>query len=254
MGKFLIDFRDGISAYGYALEIIREQRLWLYIWIPGLMSLLYGAAIISAAVTWSQPIADWIVSIYPFESGVDVVATISKFASWLVTGTIGFFLYKYVILVLVAPFMGPLSERVESYLRGGSTKSKLSFARVVREVVRGLRISLRNIVRELFFTIILLLAGLIPVVGLLSAPALFFLQAYYAGFGNMDYTMERHLGVRSSARLVRRNKGLAVGNGSVFLVVLAVPVVGLFFAPGLATVAGTVETVSRLAEDRLLAD
>jgi len=155
-------------------------------------------------------------------------------------------IYKYVILILVAPFMSPLSERIENHLNGSSAPVKFNIPRIIREIVRGIRISLRNIIRELLLTVVLLLIGLIPIIGLISAPAIFALQAYFAGFGNMDYTLERHMGVRGSVRFVRTYKGLAVGNGLVFLLILMIPVVGLFIAPCLSTIAATVETVKRL--------
>ena len=70
-------------------------------------------------------------------------------------------------------------------------------------------------------------------------------QSFYAGFGNIDYTLERHLNVRNSIRLVRVNKGLALGNGLVFMGLLAIGI-GFLIAPPLAAVAATIETTKRL--------
>jgi CysZ protein len=66
---------------------------------------------------------------------------------------------------------------------------------------------------------------------------IFVTQAYYAGFGNLDFTLERHFRVRESVRFVRRNRGLAIGNGTVYLLLL-LSVVGFLVALPLATVAG----------------
>ena len=77
------------------------------------------------------------------------------------------------------------------------------------------------------------------------AVAIFLVQSYYAGFGSMDYTMERHLKVRDSIRFVRSNRGLALGNGAVFILLLMTGI-GFLFALPLSTAASTPEVVKRL--------
>ena len=67
----------------------------------------------------------------------------------------------------------------------------------------GIRINLRNLGKELLLTIPILIIGLIPVIGIISTVLLFLMQAYYAGFGNMDYTLERHFNYKQSIQFVR---------------------------------------------------
>ena len=90
-----------------------------------------------------------------------------------------------------------------------------------------------------------LLLGLIPLVGFLSPVFLFTTQAFYAGFGNLDYTLERHFSVVESSRFVRKYRFLAIGNGAVFMLLLMTGI-GFLIAPPLATVAATFESVERL--------
>lgn len=246
MNRLFDDFKDGIEAYGDALRLIRELKLWFYVVIPGILSMIYGAAIFFLARGLAPDMAEWLSDKYPFEWGSDAVANAAIYVSWGLIAIIGLILYKYIILILVAPFMSPLSETIEKHMIGERASAKFSMTRMFRDMIRGIRISLRNIIREILLTILLLLMGFVPVIGFLSAPAIFILQSYYAGFGNMDYTLERHMGVRGSARFVRGYKGLAMANGAIFLAILMVPVAGLFLAPGLATVAGAIETVDRL--------
>ena len=247
MQTFSRDFRDGLRAFGEALLIIRQHKLWGYVLLPGGLSLIFGAGIAFLAYSVSGNFSDWITDKYPWEFGAGFVRKISGFLGSAVIIAGAVLAYKYVILILVAPFMSPLSEKVESYIRGeGAISVPFSMSRVLRELVRGIRIGLRNIFREIFLTLLLLMAGGIPLIGLLSGPAMFAVQSYFAGFGNMDYTLERHMGVRGSVEFVRDYRGLAVANGMVFLLLLMIPVAGLFLAPSLATVAATVETVERL--------
>ena len=141
--------------------------------------------------------------------------------------------------------MSPLSEKVENHLLGKSTTIKFSISQMLKDLLRGIRIALRNIIREIFYTLLLLLLGLIPFFSPFAPFLILAVQSFYAGFGNIDYTLERHLNVRNSIRLVRANKGLALGNGLVFMGLLAIGI-GFLIAPPLAAVAATIETTKRL--------
>ena len=99
---------------------------------------------------------------------------------------------------------------------------------------------------ELLLTIPILLLGLLPVIGLLSTVLLFLVQAYYAGFGNMDYTLERHFNYKDSLNFVRKHRGVAVGNGIVFMLFLLIPIIGVIFVLPLSVTAASVKTVDLL--------
>ena len=77
-------------------------------------------------------------------------------------------------------------------------------------------------------------------------------QSYYAGFGNMDYTLERHFTYRESISFVKRNKGTALGNGIVFMAMLLIPVVGIILVLPLSVTAASTETVKLLKESKQL--
>jgi len=249
MRQLINDFRDGIEAYSEAYRLIKSKKLWGYVLLPGFLSILFGTGIFFLAWYYSGGIGNFLKNNYPIEFGKNEFAAVAHYAGWIIIGTLAYVSYKYIILILVAPFMSPLSEKIEAHLHGRKSDARFSPVRAGKELWRGIRVSLRNLLRELIYTGILLLAGLIPLVGILSAPAIFAVQAYFVGFGNMDYTLERHMGVKESASFVGDYKGLAIANGSIFLFLLMIPVAGLFLAPSLATVAGAVETVRRLEHE-----
>ena len=99
---------------------------------------------------------------------------------------------------------------------------------------------------ELLLTIPIILIGFIPVIGIISSVLLFLAQSYYAGFGNMDYTLERHFKYRESIEFVKRNRGLAIGNGIVFMLVLLIPIVGIILVLPLSVTAASTETLTVL--------
>jgi CysZ protein len=75
-------------------------------------------------------------------------------------------------------------------------------------------------------------------------------QAYYAGFGNMDYTLERHYGYSESIQFVKKNKGVAIGNGIIFIIMLIIPVIGVILVLPLSVTASTTETIRLIQEKK----
>lgn len=241
------EFRESISAYGTAIQLIATNRLWRYVLLPGLISLLTMILLVAGPVTWffNSDIEQQIISLWPFEFGLGFVeGVVDVFALILALGII-FFLGKYLVMVIVAPFMGPLSEKVERIMTGEEVASDSNF---MEDLMRGLRIALRNLFREIFITLGLLLLNFLPIIGSIAATGLTFLvQSYFAGFGNMDYTLERkQYNVQESVAFVGQHRGLAVGNGAVFLLLLLIPIAGWFLAPAFATVSATAVLIKRI--------
>lgn len=240
------DFIAGITAYGNAFRDISKYGLWKYVLVPGIISLLLGIGIFSGAWAASDNIGGWLVSYYPFEWGSGWIGTVANVFSGLLVVVIGLLLFKYIVMIIASPFMSFLSESIEKKMYGSDAPSP-NLQMIISDFVRGLRLALRNIIRELFFTIIILLLGLIPILSPFVAIAIFIIQAYYAGFGNMDFTLERFYRVKGSVEFVRHHRGLALGNGTVFLLLLLTGI-GFLFALPLGTVAATTETLKRLPE------
>ena len=120
------------------------------------------------------------------------------------------------------------------------------------QLIRGIRINVRNLLKELLFMIPLLILSFIPLVGIVATVLIFLIQAYYAGFGNMDYTMERHFKYKESILFVKKNRGVAIGNGIVFVAMLFIPIIGFMITLPLSVVAASKETVKILKEKQLI--
>jgi len=231
---------SGLNDYRGTLKMIRELKLWRYFFIPALISLLLAIGIGTTAWGLSDNIGDYIDNIWIWEFGKETFGVISEILGGMLVLTLGILLYKHLVLGLAAPFMGPVSEKIEYQLTGINNPSNRSG--FFKMMYRGLRISLRNLFMELFFTIPILLLGLIPIIGIASTAILFLLQAYYAGFGSMDYTLERHYNFSESIRKVRSHSGIAIGNGIPFMLLLAVPILGVLIVLPLAVTAATISS------------
>jgi len=235
----------GLHAYTRALTLLSQLKLWKYFVIPIMISLVIAVFIVLAAYGWSDNVGAVIGKIWIWEWGKETFATIGTFIGGLIIMVLGLIFYKHIIMALSAPFMSPVSEKIEAHIMGAS-RVKKSTASFQVLLWRGIRINTRNLIKELLLTVPLLLMKFIPGINIFSAALLFLLQAYYAGFGNMDYTLERHFMYKDSVRFVQRNRGIAIGNGIGFLLILLIPVLGVILVLPLSVTASTVSTVSAL--------
>lgn len=244
----IFDFFGSIQSYLKAITVISRMRLGIYFLIPSLISLVLAILIFSAAIGFSDDAGQWIADFLPFRNWKSTAGTIATWFSGFFIFAIGLLIYKHAVIIFSAPFMSLLSEKVERYMAGDHFNDiPFSINKALLDLFRGLRLSLRLLFRELLLVGIFLVLSLIPVVGTLSPFLVFLIQAYFAGFSNMDFTLERHYSVRQSVEFVRKNKGIAIGNGALFLLLLLTGI-GFLFALPLATVAATIDTYKRLEE------
>ncbi|WP_297692549.1 EI24 domain-containing protein [uncultured Eudoraea sp.] len=234
----------GLRAYGGTFNLINQLGLWKYFGIPILISILTAVVIGFTAYGFSDNIGSLISKAWIWEWGSETFRTISDILGGIMIVALGLILYKHIIMALSAPFMSPVSEKIEAHITGIQHEHrKTSFG---AQLWRGIKVNGRNLIMELFLSIPIFIIGFIPIVGFISSVLLFLVQSYYAGFGNMDYTLERHFGYRKSVRFVSDHRGLAIGNGMVFILMLFVPVLGIIFVLPLSVTAATTETVKIL--------
>lgn len=238
---------NGLKTYGTSFGLVTKLKLWKYFAIPMGISLLTAIIIGFTAYGLSDNMGHWIEQIWPWEWGKKGFFIFAEILSALLIITIGFILYKHIVMALSAPFMSPVSEKIEAHLLGKNHDHKESSFSAL--LWRGIRINVRNLGMELLLTIPILLLGLIPIIGIISTVLLFLMQAYYAGFGNMDYTLERHFTYDKSVQFVRKHRGEAIGNGIVFMLFLLIPVIGVILVLPLSVTAATKQTIELLPQD-----
>lgn len=241
----------GISAYFESFGLVTKLKLWKYFAIPMLISFITALIIGLSAYGLSDNMGRFFAKIWPWEWGSETFTSISSFVGGIIIIAIGIILFKHIIMALSAPFMSPVSEKIERHLLGDNSHNhrKSNFS---EQLSRGIRMNVRNLGRELLLTIPLLLLKFIPVVNIVSIVLLFLLQAYYAGFGNMDYTLERHYKYRESIRFVKRRRGLAIGNGIVFILFLFIPIVGVILVLPLSVTASSLITIKEIENEKSL--
>jgi len=254
-------FFQAIGAYFRAFGVLSKHNLWSYAILPGLVSMGIGFVIFSLLGYLGGDLLDaffkWLCGIYPpswpLHDGICQATEwlagswLGEILAWIISFLINLFMFRYIVMIVVGPFMGGLSEKVELKEKGVPT-DPMTFKENVSSLVRALRVVLRLISREIFWVLVISLAGLLlPGIGsLVSAGLIFVVQAYYAGFGNVDPTLDRkRMSIKESVSYARENRGWITGNGIPFLLIILIPFLGWFMAPVLATTAATLTYADR---------
>lgn len=240
----------GIRAYAGTFKLINKLRLWKYFGVP--MAISFFTAVLIGFSAWglSDNLGAFISKVWFWQWGSETFRSISNFVGAFVIIALGIILYRHIVMALSAPFMSPVSEKIEKHLYGINHSHRNTSN--ASQLWRGVRINVRNLLMELLFTVPIILIGFIPVVGIISTVLLFLVQSYYAGFGNMDYTLERHYKYSESIQFVRKNRGLAIGNGIVFMLMLLIPIVGIILVLPLSVTAASTETLRVLENSKTL--
>lgn len=244
------NYFKGITAYRGAFSLIAKLGLWKFFFIPILISIFTAISIGVLAWGLSHNMGEIIAKIWVWEWGSETFGTLSDFIAGFAIAVLGLILYKHIVMALSAPFMSAVSEKIEAHFTERKITQKSS--QFIPLLWRGIRLNLRNLFMELLFTIPIILLGFIPLIGFISTPLLFLVQAYYAGFGNMDYTLERHLSYSKSTHFVRMNSGIATGLGTIFMLMLLIPVIGIILVLPLSVTAASMATLQIINPTKII--
>jgi len=232
--------------------------LWWYFLFPILLNILfliggfYGIGIITS---WVE---DWFINLINIDSepflGLEFMNTIGfylKKASsgfmWLFFKVTFFFVFAtfggYIIIICLSPIFAILSEKTEEILLGKTYPFNPD--QMMRDIVRGILIALRNVFIETLYIILFFIIGFIPLVGQFAAIILFFISAYFYGFSFIDYALERQrFNIKKSVQFMRLNKGVAIANGSIFALVMFIPFCGVTLAGFVSIISVVAATIS----------
>ncbi len=237
----------GITDYIEACSLISKLKLWKFLIFVGIISVVLGVALFYLTYLIFDKSQPSIENIYPFDFGKESIGFIFKYLGLFLVLIIGFLFYKYLVFIIFVPFLGPLSEKIEEHLTGKPAGySFLNFRRLFVDIIRGIKISIRLIYKEMIWLIILFFVGLIPIFTPFIPVFAFIIQSFYAGYGNLDWALERFYNVSERIDFIDRNKMLTLGNGIAFNFIISIPVIGFFLAPALSVAAATISVVEKL--------
>jgi len=241
-------FLAGLRDYFGAGKIILHQKLWRWLVVPGILSLLYFPVMIWLGWNFMDDGAGYLRDRWlPGFLSHPAFVWIITLALSLGLAYAGFIVYRNVIMICYAPVLSYVSERVEATRTPGTAPTKATVG-MWRGARRAILMSVLSLGLSAASLMVCLALVLIPLVGgLLMAVLLPLSQMFLAGHGFVDPTLERKgWEVSASFRFARANKLRLIGCGCGFTLLAMIPVVGWFVAPGWGIVAGTRSAVALL--------
>lgn len=238
-----------IQSYAQAHQFILQHKLWKWILIPGI---LYTILFLSGMYYFGQTASDfieWMTLKTGLRGWIDqfsnsFVGFLFVFGTallWLILMLLYFSLFKFLFLIVGSPLFAFLSEKTASIIEGKDFP--FSFSQLAKDIMRGIKIALRNSVWQTVYVLSILLLSLIPLIGWLTPILAILVECYYYGFSMLDYSMERQKKTPAeSIFYIGNHKGLAIGNGFIFYLMHMLPVIGWILAPAYAVVAATLST------------
>lgn len=235
-----------VQSYFKAHQFIRKHKLWKWIIIPGIIytilfivSMYYFGKTAANFMEWLSLETGLKTWLDKMQSGLlGFLFTLAGLILLLIQMLLYFSLFKYVWLIVGSPVFAYLSEKTDAILQNKTYP--FSFAQLLKDMVRGIKIALRNALWQTVYMISILLLSLIPVVGWFTPVIALLVECYYYGFSMLDYSCERKkMNAPQSIYFIGNHKGLAVGNGLVFYMMHIIPIVGWVLAPAYAVIAAT---------------
>jgi CysZ protein len=228
--------RDFFAGVGLLLRgfgiVFRTPRLLLLGALPAVLTavLLLGGMI--ALVHWVDDLAAWIT---PFADGwaaglrtaVRLATGVALVAAALVVGVISF---SALTLAIGGPFYESIAEKVEDDLGRPPAEAELSWWRMLW---LGIRDGVLLVARSLLFTVPLVVAGFIPVVGQTVVPVLLALvTGWFLALELVAVPFYRRgMDLRQRRAALAERRALALGLGLPASLLCTIPLVSIVVMP-----------------------
>mgnify|MGYP001942641377 CR=1 FL=1 len=236
----------GFKSYFRAHRFIWKQRLWPYLLVPGVINILLIALLVSIAVNLDSSLQVYIDAILSGNEAwwFKLSEYLIRLLLNLIIILVYFIVYKNLVLIIMAPVLALLSEKVDSLYTGRDFPFKWKV--FISDVWRGVLIAVRNLFLELSLIAVFVLFGLIPLIGIISPIIIILIECYFYGYSMIDYSNERkQMTMRASNQYVKENKYLSTTIGLMFYLMFLIPFIGWIFAPCYGIVAGTLAVLER---------
>lgn len=176
-----------------------------------------------------------------------VADSILRFILWFFSLLLMWKIGKYINLICMSPILSLLSARVQSILSGSD--EPFSMAQLLKDMIRGIAISSRNLFLELLFLVVIaflnvVLAIIFPFADFIFSPLSivlsFLISCYYTGSAICDYALEnKRFSYHQTIDFFSNHKSMAIGFGLIYSLLFKIPFIGFSLAIVSCTVGST---------------
>ena len=235
------------NSFSDSFKIIKDAGLRKFYFLPGIISMFLFGGFIYLGEYLSLNLASALENFFKLQEYGSILYIFIKILVWICTVFFYYLVYKSLLLVIISPILGYVSERVETHLTG--KKFDFTFKDNLRFLIRGIDIGLKSFFKQMVGTCVVMLLGFIFPINLSIPLLIFIIQGYFTGFSFMDYTLERYnLSPKESLDFLKKQRVYAALCGGIFTLQFFIPVVGIFIAPLITCVATTMITLELLKE------
>jgi CysZ protein len=238
-----------IRAYFSAHRFIVQHKLWKWMIVPGI---LYAYLFVLGMNYFSQSSSFFIESIIlktGLKSWVDTLnndligffITMGSFWLWFTLLLFYFALFKYLFLILFAPFFAYLHLRIDAI------KNETAFvfnSKAYRKLIaRALLLNVTNLLWQTVYLIPIVIICTLPIIGWFTPIFTILIECYFLGAAMLDYSLASEQKNKvAAAAYVNNHKGLPIGNGLVFYLLHFIPIIGWMTAPFYSLIAAQLNT------------
>jgi CysZ protein len=226
----------GFNGYFKALNLLFTKGFFKYMFFPLLLNILIFSVglgfIVDLADLASDSFVNWIHLSEGDFWGAGTLSVISKGLVSFIVYVLFLFIFVYfggyLIIIILSPIFSIVSEKTEHVLTNHAYEYPFSFKQLLKDIVRGIGIALRNVSYETVIMAAVFIGGVIlSLISWVGVIFMFFVSSYFYGFSYMDYSNERYKkNIKESVRFTRKYKWVAIVNGSMFALVLFIPYIG----------------------------
>jgi CysZ protein len=238
---FLHQIRTSLIFYWRTYRFIESHALWRILILPAIINLFISIVIIIVAIRTSGYIVHLFMENMQFNSPDRSMLKFIEGLLMVIIRAMVFFLYlkiyRYLIIILLAPIFASISSKVQIIATGHSRKA--CTRTYLMDCSRGIQIGIRNFFIEAVLSAVIIVVSFIISWIIPLAPLLILIiESYFVGYSFTDYRNE-HFGLskKESRKLMNNYPGLVIGSGLFFNIFLLIPIIGVLLAPAFALIA-----------------
>ncbi len=250
----LSQFSKSFKSYFEVIPFVHKHKTYLFYVIPLTINLILTALLFWLIQNMTDSVTEkfsQILGLQELEKAGAAIEWLISLIIYLIFFFIKIYIYQYISLLIIAPFLSFLAEQVLNALHGN--KKEVNWDSFIPLIIRGLKVTLRIFGIQILSTFLLIfVCKSVPLFLPLLPILLFLVNAYCMGFTLFDYICEYdEIGLKESFDKAKSKTTLLLSNGIIYQLLLMIPILGTMFAPSFALVAMSIANQEIKNEENL---